>query len=60
MSNPIHPLSIQGSIWCSACKGKGEVSYVAWNGKASVIKCPICRGTGLFTYKGKVNLPSKE
>lgn len=37
----------QGALWCTACKGKGCVTYKNWKQQLSTVKCPKCRGTGL-------------
>lgn len=42
--------SVQGSLWCTACNGKGKVPY-----RDRMIMCPICKGSGLCTFKGKTN-----
>lgn len=45
--------SIQGSLFCTACNGKKKFQY-AKQGRVEIVTCPICKGTGLGTFKGKL------
>jgi Zn finger protein HypA/HybF involved in hydrogenase expression len=45
---------IQGSLWCTACKGKGLVAWMSPEKEVKYIVCPICKGSKQNTFKGKV------
>lgn len=50
------PKSIQGSIWCPGCSGSKQKSYFNFQGNLVTIPCPLCKGTGLDSYKGKIHI----
>lgn len=51
---------IQGSIFCRACGGEKFFRYKDFLGILRVVKCPICKGTGLDSFKGKVIINPKQ
>ena len=53
--------TVQGRLFgCTACERKGEIRYVDWRGEVIIMKCPICKGSGEYSYKGKINIPRKK
>lgn len=46
--------SIQGFIFCTACKGEKTIKYFDWKMIVRCVTCPLCKGTGEYQYKGKL------
>jgi len=47
---------VQGALFCTGCMGTGEYLYKQITGKPIKMNCPLCKGTGKPTFKGKIFL----
>lgn len=49
--------TVQGNLFCTACQGTGEyINKPNIGGKVTKMICPLCKGTGKPTFKGKIFL----
>jgi len=47
---------VQGALFCTGCMGSGDYFHKTGIGKPIKIKCPLCKGSGKPTFKGKIFL----